>query len=154
MLEFEHVIQINDLTDRDIMVLDRSQLWEGLIFRARRPDKFVNNLAVETEDLASDEFERVITVGKSKFIERVVMYPDGRIHTKTIEDIEQLSAESMTQIEEPEAGFLFVRFTYTRELEIEDGGENLEDHLKAAYLQTDRDAIEMIRTLADSGVFG
>lgn len=154
MLEFEHIIQVNDLTDSDISILSRAQLWEGLMLRARRPDKFVPSLTVHTEDVASDEFERTITAGESSFLEQVVVYPEGRIHTKTVEEIEQISAESITQIEEPEEGYLFVRFTYRRELEIEGDGIDVGEHLKSAYLETDREAIAMIRTLAESGLFG
>lgn len=154
MLEFEHIIQVNDLTDSDISVLSRDQLWEGLMLRARRPDKFVPGLTVHTEDLASDEFERTIDVGQSRFLERVVVYPEGKIHTETLEDIDQIHAESVTQIEEPEAGFLFVRFSYKRDLEVEDDGVDVGEHLKSAYLQTDRDAIALIRVLAESGMFG
>lgn len=154
MLEFEHIIQVNDLTDSSISPLSRTQLWEGLMLRARRPDKFVPNLTVHTEDLASDEFERTIISGESRFLEQVVVHPDGKIYTKTVAEIEQISAESITQIEEPEEGYLFVRFTYKRDLEIESDGIDVGEHLKSAYLQTDRDAIAMIRTLAESGLFG
>ena len=124
------------------------------MLRARRPDKFVPSLTVHTEDLASDEFERTINAGESRFVERVIVYPEGRIHTQTVEEIEQISAESITQIEEPENGYLFVRFTYRRELEIEDDGMDVGEHLKSAYLEIDQDAIAMIRTLAASGLFG
>ncbi|NQV69855.1 MAG: DUF1857 family protein [Pseudohongiella sp.] len=154
MLEFEHIIQVNDLTDSDISVLSRYQLWEGLILRARRPDKFVRGLSVHTEDLAGDEFERTIEVGDSRFLEQVMVHPDGQIHTKTLEDLEQIYAESLTQIEEPEPGFLFVRFTYKRELEDEDSEVDVGEHLKSAYLHTDMDAIATIRELAESGLFG
>lgn len=154
MLEFEHIIQVNDLTDNEISVLSRDQLWDGLVLRARRPDKFVPSLTVYTEELAFDEFERTIEVGGSRFVERVLVYPEGKIHTETLEEIEQISAQSVTQIEEPEAGFLFVRFTYRRELEIEDDTMDVGEHLKSAYLQTDQDAIAQIRVLAESGLFG
>jgi len=154
LLEFEHIIQVNDLTDSTISVLSRTQLWEGLMLRARCPDKFNDSLSVQIEDIAFDEFERRIQVGESSFHERVMLHLDERIHTQTTGAIEQISAESITELEEPEEGFLFVRFTYRRELEEEHSAVDVGEHLKAAYLQTDRDAIAMIRTLAESGMFG
>lgn len=154
MLEFEHIIQVNDLTDSSLSVLSRSQLWEGLMLRARCPDKFVRGLTVRIEDVASDEFERTIEVGDSSFLEQVMVYPEGRIHTKTVAEVEQIFAESLTEMEEPEPGFLFVRFRYNREVEGDDGSGDIGEHLKSAYLQTDRDAIAEIRVLADSGLFG
>ncbi len=153
MLEFEHIVQVNDPTNEDIPLLGRSQLWEGLVLRARRPDNFSKSLKVETEDMAEDEFERIIEAGEFRFHERVLLYPDERIQTQTMEEYEQIAASSITQLEEPEEGFLFVRFSYKREL-AEDDTVNVGEHLKSAYLQTDRDAIVMIRDFAESGLFG
>ena len=153
MLEFEHIIQVNDLTEEDLPVLTRTQLWEGLLLRARRPDTFNSSLKVTNKEYAEDEFERIIEVGEHKFHERVMLYPDEKIHTQTLKEYEQIDAESVTHIEEPEEGYLFVRFSYRRELE-EDGSVDVGEHLKSAYLQTDRDAIALIRSLAESGVFG
>jgi len=153
LLEFEHIIQVNDLTEEDLPVLTRTQLWEGLLLRARRPDTFNSSLKVTNNEYAEDEFERIIEVGEHKFHERVMLYPDERIHTQTMEEYDQIDAESVTHLEEPEQGYLFVRFTYRRELE-EEGSDDVGEHLKSAYLQTDRDAIALIRSLAESGVFG
>lgn len=153
MLEFEHIIQVNDPGNQDLPVLSRSQLWEGLVLRARRPDKFNNSLKVSIEEFSEDEFERIIDVGGTQFHERVMLYPDVSIHTQTMEEYDQIDAESITQLEEPEEGYLFVRFSYRREVE-EDEAVNVSEHLKSAYLQTDRDAIGLIRMLAESGLFG
>ncbi len=153
MLEFEHIIQVNDPDNDEIPMLTRSQLWEGLVLRARRPDKFNNSLKVTTDDYAEDEFERIIDVGEVRFRERVLLHPDESIHTETLEEFDQIDARSVTQLEEPEEGYLFVRFSYRRELD-EDDSVNVGEHLKSAYLQTDRDAIGLIRMLAQSGLFG
>lgn len=153
MLEFEHIIQVNDLAEEDLPVLTRTQLWEGLLLRARRPDTFNSTLKVTNKEYAEDEFERIIEVGEHIFHERVMLYPDEKIHTQTMEEYEQIDAESITYLEEPEEGYLFVRFCYRRELE-EDGSVDIGEHLKSAYLQTDRDAIALIRSLAESGLFG
>ena len=40
-MTFEHIVQINDLTKPELPVLTRFQVWEGLVLRARRPDKFL-----------------------------------------------------------------------------------------------------------------
>lgn len=154
MLEFEHIIQVNDPANGEIPILSRTQLWEGLLLRARRPDQFNDSLEVTNKEYAEDEFERIIKVGEFEFHERVVLYQDERIHTKTMEEYEQIDAESVTQLEEPEEGYLFVRFSYRRELEEGEDSEEVGEHLKSAYLQTDRDAIAQIRILAGSGLFG
>ncbi|MBL4573165.1 MAG: DUF1857 family protein [Gammaproteobacteria bacterium] len=153
MLEFEHVIQVNDLTEEDLHILTRTQLWEGLLLRARRPDTFNSSLKVTNKEYGEDEFERIIETGENTFHERVILYPGERIHTQTMEEYEQIEAESVTHLEEPEEGYLFVRFCYRREVE-DDGSVDVEEYLKTAYVQTDREAIALIRSLAESGVFG
>lgn len=82
-----------------------------------------------------------------------MLYPEQKIHTSTIAEIDQITAESMTCIEEPESGFLFVRFSYKRELEELNQEVDVGEHLKSAYVQVDRDAIAMIRMLAESKLF-
>ncbi|MCG8415031.1 MAG: DUF1857 family protein [Pseudomonadales bacterium] len=153
MLEFEHIVQVNDLSDNSITDLSRSQLWQGLVLRARSPEKFNRSLDCHCKPLGSNEFLRTINVGGSSFCEHVVLYPEQRIHTSTIADHDQIEAESTTCIEEPEAGSLFVRFRYKRELDESDDGVNVGEHLKSAYVQIDRDAIAMIRMLAASELF-
>jgi hypothetical protein len=46
-----------------------------------------------------------------------------------------------------------VRFSYKRELDDNDSLVDVGEHLKAAYVQIDRDAIAMIRMLAESDLF-
>ena len=149
MLEFEHIVQVNDLSDASLSVLTRSQLWQGLVLRARSPDKFVEGLQCASEQISSNEFMRTVQAGASSFREKVVLYPQEKICTRTIADPNQISAESTTRIEEPEAGSLFVHFSYRRDLDGHDQQVDVSEHLKAAYVQVDRDAIAMIRMLAE-----
>jgi hypothetical protein len=153
LLEFEHIIQVNDLNNADIAALTRSQLWQGLTLRARMPDKFNHALRCSLEEVGTNEFFRTIEAGNSSFREHVLLYPEQKIHTSTVAELQQIRAESTTCIEEPEPGALFVRFTYKRELDISDDGIDVGEHLKAAYVQIDRDAIAMIRMLAASELF-
>jgi hypothetical protein len=46
-----------------------------------------------------------------------------------------------------------VRFSYERELEESNQEVDIGEHLKSAYVQADRDAIAMIRVLAESKLF-
>lgn len=150
MLEFEHLVQVNDLTNSNINALSRSQLWRGLVMRAQNPEKFIRSLDCKTKLLGENEFLRTINAGGSTFCERVELFPEERIHTSTLSDRDQIKAESTTSIEEPESGYLFVRFKYKRELDENDDQIDVGEHLKAAYVQVDRDAIAMIRMLAES----
>ncbi len=150
LLEFEHIVQVNDLSDASIQKISRSQLWRGLEMRARTPQKFNRRLNCQAKSLGENEFLRTIDVGSSTFCEHVILFPEKKICTSTIAEHDQIMAESTTSIEEPEAGALFVRFCYKRELDESDQHVNVGEHLKAAYVQVDRDIIAMIRTLAES----
>ncbi|MDE0733030.1 MAG: AtaL-like protein [Pseudohongiella sp.] len=153
MLEFEHIIQVNDLGNEAITVLTREQLWRGLALRAQEPDKFNQGLSCSYKSLSENEFLRTISTGESSFYERVVLTPEVKIHTETTGDSQQISAESTAEIEEPELNSLFVRFTYKRELGDNNSEINIGEHLKSAYVQIDQDAIAMIRVLAESNLF-
>jgi len=153
LLEFEHIVRVNDLTNASLIALTRNQLWQGLVLRARSPDKFNPGLQCTSEERGINEFLRTIEAGDTSFCERVVLYPKEKIYTKTVEELPQIDAASTTLIEEPEAGDLFVRFSYRRDLDTNDDRVDVGEHLKAAYQQLDRDAIAMIRVLAESDLF-
>lgn len=153
MLEFEHLVQINDLTNSAIKPISRQQLWKGLLLRARRPDRFNNSLSCQVEEERDDGFNRVIQVGDIKYYEQVCLFPEEKIITRTVANSSPINAQSMACIEEPEKGFLFVRFSYCRDLDDSNSNLDVAEHLKAAYLQTDQDAIAMIRMLVESKIF-
>jgi hypothetical protein len=153
LLEFEHLVQVNDLNNANLTPISREALWQGLELRARNPERFNRSLECTAKPLGHNEFLRTVKVGNSQFCEHVVLYPEQKIHTSTIAEIDQITAESMTCIEEPESGFLFVRFSYKRELEELNQEVDVGEHLKSAYVQVDRDAIAMIRMLAESKLF-
>lgn len=153
LLEFEHIVQVNDLNNNQLTPITRTQLWRGLVLRARSPDKFAEGMQCQSQELCDNEFVRIIEVGGTSFCEKVVLYPQDKIHTSTLEQLEQIDAQSTTRIEEPEAGYLFVRFSYRRELETNTDAVDVAEHLKAAYVRVDRDAVAMIRMLAESKLF-
>ena len=153
MLEFEHIVQVNDLSNNSIVALTRAQLWKGLVLRARSPEKFNHSLQCRSDELADNEFKRTIEAGNTRFCERVVLFPEDRICARTAQELNQIDAQSTTSIEEPEKSYLFVRFCYKHELDDNDALVDVGEHLKAAYVQIDRDAIAMIRMLAESDLF-
>ena len=153
MLEFEHIVQVNDLNNDTIAVLSRAQLWRGLVLRAQQPDKFNQSLSCSYKSLSENEFLRTISAGESSFYERVVLTPQVKIHTGTTGDSQQKSSESTAEIEEPEPNSLFIRFTYKRELGDSNSEIDIGEHLKSVYVQIDRDAIAIIRVMAENNLF-
>jgi hypothetical protein len=150
LLDFQHIIQVNDLEDKNVLVITRSQLWQGLVLRAKYPEKFNVALQCESSDEEENKFVRRISAGHANFQELVVMTPELKIETSTTLEIKQILAESCASIEEPEPSSLFVRFSYRRDLDVSENETQVAEYLKSAYVQLDRDAIAMIRMLAQS----
>jgi hypothetical protein len=150
LLDFQHIVQVNDLSDSTALVISRSQLWQGLVLRARNPEKFNSALQCESSATDSHVFIRKITAGGAEFIEQVVMQPESSIETNTLPGSNDMVAASTALIEEPEPGALFVRFGYCRDLKMDADSVNVAEYLKAAYVQLDREAIALIKMLAQS----
>lgn len=153
MLDFQHIIQVNDLNNANVAMINRSQLWQGLLLRAREPQRFNESLQCVSSALADNQFTRRVSAGDAAFEERVVLTPNVKIETSTVASPDQISAKSFTLIEEPEPNSLFVRFRYQRDLDAGSQEMQVAEFLKSAYVQLDRDAVDMIRMMAHNGSF-
>ena len=148
LLEFEHIIQVNDLNNPELTVLSRDVLWQGLVFRASYPDHFNPALNCRLEPDTNNHFIRYIDVGQMELRDEVTLVPMQEIRTLIDGRTQPMHAESIATIEEPEPGHLFVRFNYKRDAIGVEGGLDADAFLKEAYLQQDRDAIMVIRQMA------
>ena len=154
MIDFEHLVQVNDRSNPAISSLSREQLWRGLIARVERPELFLVGLeGCEILERASDTLRRRVRFGSVQVTDRVTLAP----MTSVVHDIEPtdgIAASRLTiRIEEPAAGDLFLRFKY----EASTRGTAAEidrfyaAHVEQAYLQADVDAVRVIRELAAQG---
>lgn len=151
MLEFEHLIEINDPQRPDIPPLSRSALWHGLVYRAKYPDHFNPALQSSLEDETDSSFTRLITAGEVVMRDEVTLREPSEIRTVIDGRTQPMHAESITRIEEPEPGRLFVRFIYRRDPVQSGGGVDASEFLKMAYLQNDREAIALLRQMIAEG---
>ena len=151
LLEFEHIIQINDPDQPQIPFLSRQQLWECLLFRARHPGHFNPALNTRLENISTAGFVRYLQFGNMELRDEVLLVPGREIRTRTAGSDQPLFAESITRIEEPAQEQLFVRFRYRRDSAngkgSEPGGIDVDEYLKAAYVENDRDAVRLMREL-------
>lgn len=148
LLEFEHIIQVNDLSNPGLPVLGREVLWRGLVYRASYPDHFNPVLVCRLEPATDNHFIRHIEVGDLTLRDEVTLLPMQEIRTLIDGRTQPMHAESVATIEEPEPDQLFVRFNYKRDAIGVEGGLDADAFLKEAYLQQDRDAIMIIRQMA------
>jgi hypothetical protein len=154
LLEFEHIIHINDPREPHLPVMSRAQLWEGLVFRTKYPGHFNPTLSTELEDLTETGFIRHLHFGTARLRDVVILRHEHEIQTRSAGPEGQMFAHSVTRIEEPTAGHMLVRFYYCRDSGNVDGGLDVDSYLKAAYLQNDREAIVMLRRFALEGLPG
>lgn len=148
LLEFEHIVQVNDLSQPELAVLSREVLWQGLVYRVSYPDHFNPALSCRLEPESETRFVRHIGAGELQLRDQVMLVPMQEIRTVINGQTQAMHAESVATIEEPEPGQLFVRFSYRRDSIGAEGGINADVFLKEAYLQQDRDAIIIIRQMA------
>lgn len=134
--------------------MSREALWQGLVYRARYPDHFNPALQSTLEPESETSFVRVLAAGDMNLRDQVTLMPDTEIQTLIDGTSQAIHAESITRIEEPQPGFLFVRFIYCRDSISSQGGLDADEFLKSAYLQNDREAIATIRRMIAEGWAG
>ena len=149
LLEFEHIIQVNDPNQPELTVLSREVLWQGLVYRASYPDHFNPALSCRLEPDTEHRFVRHIGAGDLQLRDEVTLLPMQEIRTLIDGRTQAMHAESIATIEEPEPGQLFVRFRYRRDSVAVEGGLNADAFLKQAYQQQDREALATIRQMAE-----
>ena len=154
-MKFEHLIEINNPGNPAIELLSREQLWRGLVLRAEAPTLFVEHLdSCNILERSDTILSRSLRYGKLTVRDRVRFIDQYQV-CYHVHAQGEISAASLTMtIEEPESGYLFVRFTY--EDECQDTGPDAEynDYRRSAYLESDIDTIRTIRQLAAEGRLG
>lgn len=153
-MKFEHLVEINDLTNPLIDVITREQLWRGLVMRAESPKTFMPYMdqCVITQ-IDAFSMSRVLHFGEFVVEDLVTftMMECVRCDIKAQGDVAPSSLHM--QIEEPTPEHLFVRFIY--EMQGSDAGDAesnmVEKYRYSAYEEADIDTIRIIRELAEAG---
>ena len=153
-MNFEHLIQINDLQNPLIVVLSRDQLWQDLLHRVEDATPFLPGLESCTiVERHADHLLRRLDFGPAVIEDRVTL-SEGQWVRFDIVPNEQHAGGSLTiSIEEPEPDALFLRFAYTTSFGTNPNSEERAyiDYIKSAYHQSDIDCVRIIRTLAAGG---
>src|SRR5690606_6778561 len=115
--------------------MTRQQLWEGLVFRTRYPAQFNAAVTSRLGETTAGGFVLYLDLGAKELRDEVTLIDQQEIRTSTGAS-EILFAESVTKIEEPEPGHLFVRFVYRRDEVPVEAGVDVNEYLKTAYVQS------------------
>ena len=124
-MKFEHLIEINDLTNPLTQVITREQLWHGLVLRAESPKLFMEYIdEVSIADRTEVSMSRTIRYGELIVVDQVSLVHLQYVHYAVAaqKDIPQSSLRM--SIDEPEPDALFVRFVYDDGHSAEEDTEN------------------------------
>jgi len=154
-MKFEHLIQINDPENPLIDPMTRDQLWQGLLHRVENPVPFLPGLESCTIlERVADTLLRELDFGPAVIQDRVTLTHMSAVRFD-IQPSETHPGGSLNiSIEEPEPGFLFLRFAYQTTLATNPNSEERAyiEYVKSAYHQSDVDCVRIIRTLAAGGL--
>ncbi|MBR7801418.1 SRPBCC family protein [Undibacterium fentianense] len=153
-MKFEHLVEINDLTNPMVSVMTREQLWRGLVLRAESPKLFVDYI---DECLLSERtavsMTRQLRYGELVIADRVDFEHLAHVHYEVPAQQNIHPSSLRMLIEEPAPDALFVRFIYNSGEDANPDAENdmLNEYRRAAYQEADIDTIRVIRELAEAG---
>ena len=153
-MNFEHLIQINDPENPLVETMTRDQLWQGLLHRVENAVPFLPGLESCTIlERQADTLLRELDFGPAVIHDRVTLADMTSVRFDIQPSEVHPGGSLMISIEEPEPGFLFLRFAYQTTLAIDPNSEERAyiEYVKSAYHQSDVDCVRIIRTLAAGG---
>lgn len=153
-MNFEHLIAINDPGNPLIAPLTRQQLWDGLQHRIDNPLPFLPGLESCTiVERTADHLLRDLDFGPATIRDKVTQADGEWVCFEILPNQEHAGGSLTIRIEEPEPGYLFLRFTYTTTFAGDPNSEErgYVEYIKSAYHQSDVDCVRIIRTLAAGG---
>ena len=153
-MNFEHLLQINDPENPLVEPLTRQQLWQGLLHRVENPLPFLPGLeACTILERQANELLRELDFGPAVIQDRVTLAAAQWVRFAIVPSDAHAGGSLTITIEEPEPGFLFLRFAYQTTLASNPNSEERAyiEYVKSAYHQSDVDCVRIIRTLAAGG---
>ena len=147
-MRFEHLLQVNDLSDPRLLPMSRSELWRGLMLRVESPQRFPlgPDRCESRAGTADDERVRRIHYGNLRFDDRVRLDFERRIEFLPEPHGDAPPVRLTLTIEEPAPGALFLRFVYTADGIASAEATALQGYREQAWLENDRDMLRSLRT--------
>lgn len=153
-MQYEHLIEVNDLLNPLAFSLSREQLWNGLVLRAEQPANFVLGLdECILHERTDDTLERELRFGQAVVRDRVIFTALQSVRYETAATEQHAGGTLTMAIEEPSPTHYFVRFIYSTTLpeDAATADTRYSEFVKSAYREADIDTIAYIRALAEQG---
>ena len=113
-MNFEHLIQINDLQNPLVETLNRDQVWQGLLHRVEDATPFLPGLESCTIlERHADHLLRKLDFGAAVIHDRVTLVEQHWVRFDILPGEQHAGGSLTITIEEPEPAALFLRFSYT-----------------------------------------
>ncbi|MCB1894446.1 MAG: DUF1857 family protein [Zoogloeaceae bacterium] len=151
-MQFEHLVEINDLGNPAVADLTREEVWFGLLYRAEDPAAFLPGLdqcrIVERSDR---ELVRDLDFGATTVRDRVTFEPLEWMCFEIEPGAEHAGGSLRISIEEPRPMALFLRFLYRTTLAegTASDGVAVAEYVKSAYEDSDIETVRLIRRIAE-----
>ena len=148
-MQFEHLIAITDLGNPLVVPLTREQIWSGLLQRVENPLPFLPGLESCTIlERTSEGLLRELDFGPATLRDHVTMVEAQWVRFDIVPSTTSPGGSLTITIEEPQPGFLFLRFAYRTALASDPEERAYVEYIKSAYHQSDVDCVRIVRTLA------
>ncbi len=150
-MKFEHLLEINNFDQPGAQILDRNQLWNGLLLWIEKPTLFIPHLEKCDVTELMGVYHRSLDYGKFSFTDKVTCTHQERIVFDIEVQGEMPSTSLVVTIEEPFERRLFVRFIYENTVSDEGPEAKYNGFLKQAWEAADVDIIRTIHEHAAQG---
>ena len=153
-MKFEHLIEVNDLSNPLQELLTREELWFGLLCRAEDSRAFLPGLeACRIVERGADALVRDLHFGNTVIRDHVSLSTLDWVCFESEANAQHAGGSLTISIEEPEPDALFLRFRYHTSLPEGAGSEDgpYAEFVRSAYHQSDLDTVRVIRMIAASG---
>jgi hypothetical protein len=148
-MQFEHLIAITDPGNPLVAPLTREQIWDGLLQRVENPLPFLPGLeSCAILERTSEGLLRELDFGPATLRDHVTMVEAQWVRFDIVPSATSAGGSLTINIEEPQPGFLFLRFAYRTALASDPEERAYVEYIKSAYHQSDVDCVRIIRTLA------
>ncbi len=151
-MQFEHLVEINDLANPVVMDLTREEVWFGLLYRAEDPAAFLPGLErCEIVSRGERELVRDLDFGARVLRDRVTFEPLEWMCFEVAPGADHAGGRLTILIEEPAPGALFLRFQYRTTLAegATSDGVAVAEYVKLAYEDSDIETVRLIRRIAE-----